>query len=42
MLALRRNGELVDDDLLTSSGMMHLKNKTTDELLTMQKYRKIS
>jgi hypothetical protein len=23
---------------LTSSGMMHLKNKTTDELLTMQKY----
>ena len=38
MLALRRNGEPVDDDLLTSSGMMHLKNKTTDELLTMQKY----
>jgi hypothetical protein len=28
----------VDDDVLTSSGMIHLKNKTTDELLTMQKY----
>ena len=38
MLALRRNGEPVDDDVLTSSGMIHLKNKTTDELLTMQKY----
>ena len=38
MLALRRNGESVDDDVLASSGMIHLKNKTTDELLTMQKY----
>ena len=39
MLALRRNGEPVDDDdVLTSSGMIHLKNKTTDELLAMQKY----
>ena len=38
MLALRRDGEPVDDDVLTSSGMIHLKNKTTDELLTMQKY----
>ena len=38
MLALRRNGEPVDDNVLTSSGMIHLKNKTTDELLTMQKY----
>src|SRR6185436_5932427 len=38
LLALRRNGDPVDDDVLTSSGMMHLKNKTTDELLTMQKY----
>src|ERR1043165_8083202 len=34
LLALRRNGDPVDDDVLTSSGMMHLKNKTTDELLT--------
>jgi hypothetical protein len=38
MLALRRNAEPVDDDVLTSSGMIHLKNKTTDELLAMQKY----
>jgi hypothetical protein len=38
MLALRRDGEPVDDDVLTSSGMIHLKNKTTDELLTLQKY----
>ena len=38
LLALRRNGDPVDDDVLTSSGMMHLKNKTTDELLTMQQY----
>ena len=38
MLALRRNGEPVDDDVLTSSGMVHLKNKTTDDLLVMQKY----
>jgi hypothetical protein len=38
MLALRRNGEPADDDVMTSSGMIHLKNKTTDELLTMQKY----
>ena len=28
----------MDDDVLTSSVMIHLKNKTTDELLTMQKY----
>ena len=28
----------VDDDILTSSGIIHLKNKTTDELLAMQKY----
>ena len=38
MLALRRNAEPVDDDILTSSGIIHLKNKTTDELLAMQKY----
>ena len=38
MLALRRNAAPVDDDILTSSGIIHLKNKTTDELLAMQKY----
>jgi hypothetical protein len=38
MLALRRNGQPVDHDVMTSSGMTYLKNKTTDELLTMQKY----
>jgi ClpX C4-type zinc finger protein/glyoxalase superfamily protein len=38
MLAIRRNAEPVDDDILTSSGIIHLKNKTIDELLAMQKY----
>jgi hypothetical protein len=38
MLALRRNAAPVDDDILTSSGIIHLKNKTTDELPAMQKY----
>jgi len=38
MLALRRNAAPVDDDILTSSGIIHLKNKTTDELLAMQKF----
>jgi hypothetical protein len=38
MLELRRSAEPVDDDILTSSGIIHLKNKTTDELLAMQKY----
>jgi hypothetical protein len=38
MLALRRSAEPADDDILTSSGIIHLKNKTTDELLAMQKY----
>jgi hypothetical protein len=38
MLALRRGAEPVDDDILTSSGIIHLKSKTTDELLAMQKY----
>jgi hypothetical protein len=28
----------VDDDILTSSGIIHLKNKTADELLAMQKF----
>ena len=38
MLALRRNAESMDDDILTSSAIIHLKNKTTDELLVMQKF----
>jgi hypothetical protein len=38
MLALRRSAETVDDDILTSSGIIHLKNKTIDELLAMQKF----
>jgi hypothetical protein len=38
MLALRRNAEPVDDDILISSGIIHLKRKTTDELLAMQKF----
>jgi hypothetical protein len=38
MLALRRNAAPVDDDILISSGVIHLKNKTTDELLAMQKF----
>jgi hypothetical protein len=38
MLALRRNAEPVDDDILISSGIIHLKHKTTDELLAMQKF----
>lgn len=38
MLALRRSAALVDDDILTSSGIIHLKNKTIDELLAMQKF----
>jgi hypothetical protein len=37
MLALRRNAEPVDDDILTSSGIIHLKNTTIDVLLAMQK-----
>lgn len=37
MLALRRNGEPLDD-VPTSSAMAHLRNKTIDELLAMQKY----
>jgi hypothetical protein len=48
MLALRENAALADDSILTSSafnhlkmviqGVAHLSNKTTDELLAMQKY----
>jgi hypothetical protein len=38
MLALRRNAEPVDDDILISSGIIHLKRKTTGELLAMQKF----
>jgi hypothetical protein len=38
MLAIRRNAAPVDDDILTSSGIIHLKNKTTDELLAMRKF----
>jgi hypothetical protein len=38
MLALRRNAAPVDDDVLTSSSIIHLKNKTTDELLVMQRF----
>jgi hypothetical protein len=37
MLAIRRNAEPVDDDILASSGIIHLKNKTIDELLAHQK-----
>jgi hypothetical protein len=38
MLALRENAALADDPALTSSAFNHLKTKTTDELLAMQKY----
>jgi hypothetical protein len=38
MLALRRNAAPADDDILTSSSIIHLKNKTTDELLVIQKF----
>jgi hypothetical protein len=37
MLAIRRNAEPVDDDILTSSGII-MKNKTIDELLANQKF----
>jgi hypothetical protein len=38
MPALRRNATPVDNDILTSSGIIHLKNKTLDELIDMQKF----
>lgn len=38
MLALRHNAAPVDDDVLVSSGIIHLKDKTIDELLVMQKF----
>jgi hypothetical protein len=36
MLEFRRNAAPVNDDTLTSSGLIHLKNKTVDELLAMR------
>ena len=38
MLALRNDAAPVDDDTLRSSTLMHLKNKTTDELLALRKF----
>jgi hypothetical protein len=38
MLALRNSAAPVDDDSLISSTLMHLKNKTTGELLSMRKF----
>jgi hypothetical protein len=38
MLALRDSAAPADDDTLTSSGLMHLKGKTNDELLLMRKF----
>ena len=38
MLAFRHNAGPVDDDILVSSCIIHLKNKTTDELLVMQRF----
>ena len=38
MLALRDNAAPVDDNTLISSALIHLKNKTTGELLAMQKF----
>jgi hypothetical protein len=38
MLELRRNALAVDDDALASSNLMHLKNKTTEELVSMQNF----
>jgi ClpX C4-type zinc finger/Glyoxalase superfamily protein len=36
MLGFRRNAVPVNDDILTSSGLIHLKYKTVDELLAMR------
>ena len=36
MLELRRSAAPVDDDILMSSGLIHLKNKTMDELQAMR------
>jgi len=38
MLQLRRGTAPVDDDALASSALMHLKNKSIDELLAMQRH----
>jgi hypothetical protein len=38
MLALRGNASVSDDDTLPSSSFAQLKNKTSDELLVMQKF----
>jgi len=38
MLELRRNAAMVDDDMLASSNLMHLKNKTAEQLVSMQKF----
>ena len=38
MLELRRSAAPLDDDTLTSSGLIHLKNKTVDELLAMRSF----
>jgi hypothetical protein len=38
MLALRNSTAPTDDNALTSSGLMHLKNKTADELQAMRKF----
>jgi hypothetical protein len=38
MLALRARAAPLDDNALTTSGLMHLKNKTADELQAMRKF----
>jgi hypothetical protein len=38
MLALRASAAPLDDNALTSSGLVHLKNKTADELQAMRKF----
>ena len=38
MLEVRRNAVAMDDDMLRSASLMHLKNRTTDELLSMRSF----
>jgi len=38
MLALRASAAPLDDNALTTSGLIHLKNKTADELQAMRKF----
>src|SRR6185503_8415969 len=38
MLELQRNAAQMGDDMLISSRLIHLKNKTADELLAMQAF----